>query len=116
MIYTYYKSNQPIVLYFLPIVILVLWIPGFIKPAQPPGDEMLTLFDVFYNFLGQHSVGGKILAMALILGEAVLLNYTFNKSEFIKKETYLPALFYALFCSYFAPTIFDNHVHFDISL
>ena len=114
MLFTYYKNNQPAVLFLLPVVIVVLWAPGFSTQLSTPAITGFFLARFMQYLIGDTVWLGKAIAIVLILAGAVLFNRIFNKNDFLNRDTYLPAFLYVLFCSFFIqihqlhPLLFSN--------
>ncbi len=112
MILQLYKSNNPIVLALLPVVLVVLWLPGLLDPVAIDFLSPSPAFQVINDALP--IVWSKILAMVLIVVTGIVLNGIVNNNEIFDRTTYLPALLYVLCMSVFpdmqvlSPITFSN--------
>lgn len=92
MLLSLYKTNQPLILLFLPIVAVLFWAPNFntelieIKNATPVFDFFVTS-SVFLN---------KVIGIVILIATALLLNITINKNEFFQQNYYIPSLIYVV--------------------
>ena len=97
----FYKTINPAGLFVLPVIVIGLWSQGFFKPqflAEADSGVLYSLF--FQGFSVLPRIVQVILAMTLIVFEAIYLNLLLNKYEVLYKGSYLPALFYVLVMSY----------------
>jgi Family of unknown function (DUF6427) len=110
MLLKLYKSNQPFVLLFLPIIAIVFWINSFIHPVDLSAYYNGLLAEN-YNFLQiKYNWVNTLLAIVFLLAGAVLLNSIANKQKFTDKENYLPAFFYVLLNSLYFGQLFLSPV------
>ena len=106
MLLKLYKSNQPFVLLFLPLLALVFWIKSYIHPLDLSSYHY-SLFSDRYNFLQiKFEWLNTTIALVMVFLGAVLLNSIANKQKFMDKENYLPAFFYVLFNSFYVGQLF----------
>ncbi len=100
MIVKLYKSNQLLVLFALPLIMLVFWGKGLFFIAENSlnleNSSWLMQLITPSNFLLN-----KIFAFLIILYTGIVLNTTINKNEVFERQTYLPALIYVVFMSSF---------------
>ncbi len=92
MVYSAFGSNRPLVLSFLilPALIIAFFITA---DSQVPIYELSgPAFDLIFNALESFMVIRVILGMALILGNAILLNRLYNVHDLAASENYFPAL------------------------
>lgn len=81
-------------LLLIPLLAVALWWPGFILPYTPKAQVPMPLFGLIEQFIADYPLPSRIIALALVLGEAFLLNYTIIEHNVLTKKSYLPALFY----------------------
>ncbi len=87
------------VLFGLPVIMLVLWLPSFISEKLLPIANSTPLFELI-NI--QNPLINKLVAFTIILFTGILLNVQINKNEIFERNTYTPALFYVLIMSCFS--------------
>ncbi len=74
----------------------ILWAPAFMQNTLTVPSNSTFVFDWFYL---ESPLLNRLLAMAIILATAILLNAEINKNEIFERNTYIPALFYVLIMS-----------------
>ncbi|MBL4704310.1 MAG: hypothetical protein JKY54_07305 [Flavobacteriales bacterium] len=101
VIYSAYKSNLPIVLIGLPLIIVGLWLGQIIAGVDAlPIENSSTLFGLLkQNFPWLWLE--QAFAMLIIVLSGILLNYVVNQEEFFEKQTFIPAYAYVLVMSVF---------------
>ena len=94
-----FRSNQPILLVFLPLLGLVFW-P--FKAGQQFQEIVYggPLFDLLMLWLADSFWLGQLLSLAAVYAGAVLINRIYNRFEFDERQIHLPALLYMLFGSF----------------
>ena len=115
MFIRFFRSNQPVSVVVLAVFALLLWIPGFIHPAEIKlvGSTM-PLFILVSNWLMNYKLLATLIALLLIILSGFILNYIINTHEILGKQSYMPALFYILLMSAFPalqtlhPCLFAN--------
>ncbi|HET6245429.1 MAG: hypothetical protein H0V01_13680 [Bacteroidetes bacterium] len=116
MLVSFFKPNQPAPLIAgLPIVALLLWIPGFLKYPLPVSfDNTMPLYDAMVYLTSGVPYFSNIVSLLLVFLQALLLNSIVNKNEMLSPKTNLPALMYILVMSSITelqimhPVIFAN--------
>lgn len=98
MILRPFLSNRPLVLtLLLPVVVLFICLNIFYHYHVPvPFIDLgllgkINALPVFWS---------ELLAAVFILGNAIFLNYLFNKHDFLERNNYAPSLFYVVFMSF----------------
>jgi len=95
-----FLGNQILVLLFIPILIGAYFVTNFFMQAT----EILPSVDL--GAWGRFSIYQiqflPIASGLLILINAIALNFLFNSNEFYEKNTYVIAMFYVLFLSFFS--------------
>src|SRR6476646_3071935 len=93
----FFKTIQPAALFTVPVVCLLLWIPGFFKAeaALTPYDSSvlngIAVLPVFVQVL---------ISIILVSFGAIYLNYVTTKHDVIFQHSYLPALMYVILMSF----------------
>jgi len=92
MVHSTFGSNRPIFLSFLIAPAIALVVAAVYSNSV--GDYGLggPASDLLFDFFRDLPVWRRSLGMLLIISNAVLLNYTFNKHDFSASENYFPAL------------------------
>ena len=91
----YFKTIQPAALLSIPVVALLLWIPGFFRDVSIPYDSLLLNFvQELPHFLR------LIISAVLVAAGAVYLNHVTTKHEVIYRHSYVPALMYVILMSF----------------
>lgn len=95
----FFKSPQPAIMIIIPVIILLFWI-------RSAGDLVLSvtdglpLWDGIISFLAYlPSWLTFIVLYVFICAESIYLNLMLNRHEVIYKNTFIPALIFALFVS-----------------
>lgn len=106
MISKFLKGNQPLVLVFILVIGFGFWFHSFKDPigmAFPDDNFPMPLAKLLYSMLGKHTFGANVIAFILVMVQGLLL-ILFNKRYIIiNQRTFLPAFFYVLIVSAFAP-------------
>ncbi|MCK6648093.1 MAG: DUF6427 family protein [Bacteroidia bacterium] len=99
MFIRFFKSNNAIALVVLPIMAVIIWLFGMLNPQVLPVRHTMPLFELIGR--GAYAVPwlSVLLGYVLVVSQAFLLNYIVNENEVLKKQSYLPALFYMVFMS-----------------
>lgn len=103
MLVNYFRQNQPVVLFALLPVVLLLWPGGGPPPAgtlalEPSG---MPLYRAFVGLCPPGSWTLHGLGLCLVIGVALQLNYTMNASELFARRNFLPALLLPLLLALF---------------
>ena len=109
MLLRIYKSNISLVLFGLPIIAVIFWVTTFFKESTFQVTDLTSLNIIVY--IKQFKVLSIILAVSLIVLEAILLNRIYNQVKFIDRENFLPALFYVLAMCAVPNMLFLNAFH-----
>jgi hypothetical protein len=99
-----FKGSQPILIFLIPLTVALVWIKSFLHPAGGiAGMDLwsMPIYQVIHNLLIGLPVVRKLIALALLITNALLLARMNTKFIMVKSRTYLPAVFYALICSSF---------------
>lgn len=96
------KGSQPALLIMIPVLTGLIWLKSFI---QPPEIKLnYELFEMpFWHFINIHTadlhIVREIIALILLIINALWLTRINTKFILIKARTYLPALFFGFICS-----------------
>jgi hypothetical protein len=94
MILRLFRSNQPALALWLPVLGVILWLPGWWLD-QPP-DFSMTLFG-FGSLANPWSADvGTFIAFVLLLAGAMLFNNLFQQYDLIERKNQLPGLCYVI--------------------
>jgi hypothetical protein len=96
MILKTFHSSQTLVLFFLPVVMGVFWVAGFLEPNLVLIDHTSLLFQ---SIEPENPYLNKSIAFILILITGIQLNSVINRTDFFDKNTYLTSLLYVVFMS-----------------
>jgi len=93
----YFKTIQPAALFTVPVVCLLLWIPGFFK-----AESALKAYDSsLLNGISSLPVIIQVfISIILVSVGALYLNYVTTKHDVIFQHSYLPALMYVVLMSF----------------
>lgn len=94
-----FYGNRSFALLFLPLFVAGYSLLNFYFPYHLP--EASAHFGFWGNILPQSSIFSQILAPALILLGAIVLNALFNRNEFFERNNYLASILYVVFMSTF---------------
>lgn len=114
MLRSFFGSNQPVVLFGLLPVALVVIVLAYFYGSPTPALLAGPAYDLLFEPVNEWPVVSLLLGMLVILGGALLLNGIFNEHEFGQKTNYLPALVYFVFgvsslqWIYFNPVLLAN--------
>lgn len=99
MIISPIRQNSPISLIIIPLVAIVLWIPGFIHPEPPSVAVEMPLYTFADVFFRNHIYVALSIGLILIITEAFLLNYILIQHQVVVKKNWLTALLVVVFGS-----------------
>lgn len=96
-----FKSNNPITIFFVLVVAVLLRLPYFMHPAIHPfiPTDMVGNF-VFVKMIGLVSSNAlvyNIIALVLVVAQALLWNSMLNNLRFLPSQNFLPSLIYVTF-------------------
>lgn len=109
-----FKNNQPLSIVLLSLMIIGLWIPAFQNVSQIPYNNTMPLYEFYARGANNLPYVHNLIALILVVSEAILLNFILNKFEIMAKKTAMPAIFYCLLMScckpltHFYPLLFTN--------
>jgi hypothetical protein len=96
-----FKSNNPITIFFVLAVAVLLRLPYFMHPAVHPfiPTDMVGNF-VFVKLIGliaNNALLYNIIALVLVIAQALLWNGMLNNLRFLPSQNFLPSLVYVTF-------------------
>ncbi|HEV7620475.1 MAG TPA: hypothetical protein VGO09_02010, partial [Flavisolibacter sp.] len=93
----FFKSPQPATLFIVPLIVLILWAKAFFNHPFVMNGTGTTLYNLITDFLNIFPGFIQVLiTVGLISFEAIYFNTILNRHEVLYKNSYLPALMYAL--------------------
>ena len=98
MLLKFYRTNQPLVLVLLPLIITVFWFPSF---SGEQGVYIKNSTPLFRLIEPHNEWGNRLLGMFFVLLGGLILNRIINRNEFFTKNTFLPSFFYVVLLSVF---------------
>src|SRR5688572_9703893 len=109
----FFKSTQPATLIVIPLIVMILWMQSAFRiapvadvnamPLWQPVSSFFSLFPSWLNYL---------VMVALISFEAIYFNLLLNRHEILYKNSFLPAVMFALFASSSPALMEFSPVHF----
>ena len=96
------REHQPLSLILIPVLGILLWLPGFIHPefvAQKVyalDQVYMPFYDGLDQFFRQHAMVSVILGFLFSIGEAFLFNYLIYEHHILTKRSWLPALLFVV--------------------
>ncbi|MFH1004791.1 MAG: DUF6427 family protein [Bacteroidota bacterium] len=93
------KNNQAASIFFLPLLLITIWIHGFISPYPPEHPPGMLLYNFFLDAIINVHFLLPIATMILVFSEALLFNRIVTEHEIIKTTTYVPATLYIILIS-----------------
>ena len=96
----FFKTLQPATLFLIPVILLIFWVRIAFE-SQPVVDKLaMPLWELISGLLGNlPSVLNFLLLFIVIAWQSVYFNLILNRHEVLYKNTYFPALMYALLLS-----------------
>lgn len=107
-----FRSNSPLLTIVLLVYLIVLRLHNFIFPTdwQPTNPNFFS--EIMYDWVGTNGFWPNVVAVLLILLQAIMLNFTVMNYKMQRTATYLPAVAYVLFTSA-VPEFLELHpLHF----
>lgn len=90
MILRFFRSNQPILIAALPVVVLVYWLPGWWLASGPV--QGLNSFQFIFELSGFYQIHGVITGAIAMLLVAIVFNNLFQQNDLTDRKTQLPGL------------------------
>jgi hypothetical protein len=103
MLIRFFKQNHPVSLFImLPIISILLWIPGIIHPAEYINTKYsMPLFELMIQIVGQHSLLLLFIGLLFMYFTALVFNHFINKMEAFESKSNIPGLVFVLLASSF---------------
>ncbi len=97
MFLSIFRSNQPYIGFFIPIINALLWLVVLFRGIDPTSsfNAPLSFLIPYLNFPWTVFITGVLLSSI----NALLLNHLFNREEFMGKSNHFPALLYSVAAS-----------------
>lgn len=94
-----FYSNRSYALLFIPFVVATFVVMNWYFPYHVPDET--AHFGMWDSFLPQTNIISQILAPALILTNAIVLNVIFNRNDFLERNNYIVSILYVTLLSNF---------------
>ncbi len=91
------RSHSPVSLVLIPLLGILLWLPGFLHPSAPVELVYMPFYSGLDTFLRANPLLSVILGFLVSMGEAFLLNYIIYQHHILTKRSWLPALMFVVF-------------------
>jgi len=91
-----FKSSRPYVLGLIPVIALSFWSYSIYVGTLPIVEQAMPLYYAVIILLSDLPVIANIVAVALIVLEALMLNNILEKHQVLSEKTKVPALIYTL--------------------
>lgn len=101
MLLKLFKSNHPYILFLIPLIGIVLWIPALFNYQINDVEISNTtfIFNWLYNLLDFSPIAPTIFALILLIIESFILIRLNFKFIFIENKTYLPSVLFLILAS-----------------
>src|SRR4051812_4461338 len=99
MIVRFFRTHQPALLFIIPLIAILLWMPILLHPPTVQVTLVMPLYSLIYPFIQDYSVVSTVLAIFLIVIEAFIFNNIIQRYELLGRSSYMPVLIYVLFFS-----------------
>jgi hypothetical protein len=101
----FFRSYQPLALFILPVIAVLLWLPALMHPVPVSVEHTMPLYRILVGRLSDLPLLSAIIGLVLATGGAFLLNYITSAHEVLARASYLPALFYLVLVSCAKPLL-----------
>lgn len=118
MFLRFFKSNKPIMVFIIPIIAILVWLPNLIDPSGISiKNEFAMPFSKWLNhFFANKLILFHILAIVVNSTNAYLINRINNQYILIADRTYLPAFIYLLLSAFIVNSPFSLYLLINILL
>ena len=99
MLIQFFKNNNPASYILLPLITILLWIPGFLSDQNIILEQGMPLYDIIIGPLDNLHFITMFIAVSLVCSGAFILNSLVNDNEILPYPTFLPALLYVIILS-----------------
>ena len=115
MITNIFKTQTPVALFALPVFALIFALSIFFLPNSNYETSYVWMTEMF-NWCNQNKIVLFLITAAAGTGNALLLNFSFNQSDFFGKNTYLPGIVYLFSLFAFDEFVFSSNLiaHFFV--
>jgi hypothetical protein len=104
MIIRFFKSNQQATFLAIPLLVIALWVEGFVKHVPLDLTSAMPIYKlIMYFYSIKTDLIYRIVALCLIILQAIYLNNIINKHEVLYRRSHLPAMVYSALMSLFIP-------------
>jgi hypothetical protein len=104
VIIRFFKSNQQATFIAIPLLVIALWVEGFLKQVPLDLNSAMPIYKLITCFYSiKTDIVYRILAMTLLILQAIYLNNVINKHEVLYRKSHLPAMVYCVLMSLFIP-------------
>jgi hypothetical protein len=108
VILRFFRSNQPILIAALPVVVFLYWLPGWWLPSGPV--QGLNLLQFIFDWSGFYKIHGVITGAITMLLVAIVFNTLFQQNDLTERKTQLPGLCFVLAFSWSPYIIQYSHI------
>ncbi len=106
MFLKFFKSGQPALLFFIPVLSVLIWLKYFIIP-QPVlmsfEPNPMPLYGWIESLLKNQIILSKLITLTLLIFTALWISRLNTKFILLQRRTYLPAIIYILLVSTYLP-------------
>jgi hypothetical protein len=88
------RAHQPVSLVLIPVLGILLWLPGFLHPSLPAQQVFMPFYSGLDVFLRAHPQFSVAMGFLVAMGEAFLQNYIIYQHHILVKRSWLPALMF----------------------
>lgn len=102
MFYKLFRSNKPIMVFMIPLVAILIWLPNFISPEKVlyNQSQLMPFSKWLLNILHDKIVIINILVVAINIINAFIISKINNHYILISDRTYLPSFIYLFLTSF----------------
>lgn len=110
MIFNLIKSRQPLSYILFPLLVIFLWLPSFLSEHAEEFDNLMPLYELFRNIIGQNHFVSLCIGILIIVIEGFMLNRLIDQHKILPERNNLIAFFYVIFCSSHTALLFTNPI------
>lgn len=93
------RTQQPISLILIPLLGIILWLPGFLNPSPPAMQALMPFYAPIDTFCRLHPFFSVFMGFIFSLGTAFVLNFIMHQHQILIKKSWLPALLFLVLSS-----------------
>lgn len=90
------RQHSPIALLLIPLLGVLLWLPGFFFEYEPRPQVHMPLYALIGEFAAEEPLVSRIVALVLVFAQAAGFNYLVQRHQLLTRRSYLPALFFVV--------------------